>query len=83
MRSSTGQIEKGDSSNISGFSGPPGGSREGNGYLTYIGQAGYWWSVSEADVSNAWCRQLYYNISSLAPTYSNKNCGFSVRCVKD
>jgi uncharacterized protein (TIGR02145 family) len=83
MKSTSGWSASGNCSNSSGFSGLPGGYREGNGYLTYIGQAGYWWSASEADVSNAWGRQLYYNISSLAPTYSNKNCGFSVRCVKD
>ena len=83
MKSTAGWLENGNSTNSSGFSGLPGGYREGNGYLTYIGRAGYWWSASEADVSNAWGRQLYYNISSLAPTYSNKNRGFSVRCVED
>ncbi|MBT7558387.1 hypothetical protein HN615_15915 [Candidatus Woesearchaeota archaeon] len=48
-----------------------------------MGSSGYFWSSSE-DYSNlAWERLLNYNSSEVNRYYTNKEHGFSVRCVRD
>jgi len=72
------------STNITGFSALPGGSRYASGEFpaTDASQGG-WWSSTESDDKNAWLRFLgaannYINI------YSNpKSFGFSIRCLAD
>jgi uncharacterized protein (TIGR02145 family) len=66
----------------SGFSALPGGNRFGIGSFGNVGDEGFWWCVSEYDVSSAYCRNLGYDYGSLN-TFSNEGCGFSVRLVKD
>jgi len=74
----------GNGSNESGFSGLPGGLRNGySGEFLVIGDGGGWWSSSESSSTNSWNRSLDYNSG---PTYRNgdyKQSGFSVRCLKD
>ncbi len=72
-----------DATNESGFSGLPGGSRNYNETFYNIGSFGIWWSSSENDTANAWSRFLYYNNGIAYRNYSNKNYGFSVRCLRD
>jgi uncharacterized protein (TIGR02145 family) len=73
--------------NESGFSGLPGGKRNGFGAAAFlsIGASGYWWSSSENGMSGVWTRDLSYdNGIMLSPSSSgNKDHGCSVRCVKD
>jgi uncharacterized protein (TIGR02145 family) len=69
--------------NSSGFTGLPGGCRQGNAAFANIGNSGYWWSSSESSSTNAWLRYLYSNYSSASRSTNGKTYGFSVRCVRD
>ena len=69
--------------NLSGFSGLPGGFRNsGSGYFSNAGINGSWWS-SSPDGSSAWSRVLlsYYELVNRGS--SSQRSGFSVRCVRD
>ncbi len=69
--------------NMSGFSALPGGYRGTNGNSVGIGQYSDWWSTTEHNASNAnYCNLNYLN-DHLGGTYLVKECGFSVRLVKD
>jgi uncharacterized protein (TIGR02145 family) len=72
-----------EATNSSGFSGAPGGARETNGVYDNIGYYGSWWSSSEFDTSFAWFRDLYYFYGFAESYYTNKQFGFSVRCLRD
>jgi uncharacterized protein (TIGR02145 family) len=72
-----------DGTNLSGFSGLPGGYRFLNGGF---GNAGYyggaWWS-SSPNGSNAWLRVLNFYSETVNRDYYDQRGGFSVRCVRD
>jgi uncharacterized protein (TIGR02145 family) len=72
------------SDNSSGFTALPGGWRWGL-YFMSMGDAGYWWSSTEDDNKiNAWYRNLTIQPDeTVTPYIFFKECGFSVRCVKD
>ncbi len=73
----------GDGNNISGLASLPGGIRLNNGYCSYIGEDGYWWSSTENNNFDVWYRYLY-NDSELAYRFNDsKGCGISVRCLRD
>jgi uncharacterized protein (TIGR02145 family) len=89
---STGTIEAGTglwqdpntgATNESGFSALPGGYRFSYGAFTAIGSSGDWWSSSGIYAYSAWSRNLNYYISRVDSNYSDKNNGFSVRCLWD
>jgi len=68
-------------SNSSGFTGVPGGFRGGT--FLNISLYGYWWCAVE-NSTGAWTRLLSYNNNSLGRYgTSDKQLGFSVRCVKN
>lgn len=69
--------------NESGFSALPGGYRNYTGYSHVMGGSAYFWSSSEDDTSSAWYRFLYHFYADIYRSYFSKECGFSVRCVKD
>ena len=70
--------------NESGFSGLPGGNRNGIGEFSGIGQSGTWWSSAAfANTNNAWNRGMLYNNGDVTRYYDYKQIGFSVRCLKD
>ncbi|MEI6089178.1 MAG: fibrobacter succinogenes major paralogous domain-containing protein [bacterium] len=69
--------------NETGFSALPGRYRNNGGTFSVIGYYGYWWSSTELDTTNAWNKTLNYYNSRLGRYNSNKEDGFSVRCVKD
>ena len=71
-----------DGTNLSGFSGLPGGYRDFNGYFYYAGNDGLWWS-SSPDGSSAWVRFLYFNYEVVDRSFNDRRSGFSVRCVRD
>jgi uncharacterized protein (TIGR02145 family) len=70
--------------NTTGFTALAGGYRtnymEGN--FHDLGIQGVWWS-SKTDVFWGWFVQAQYNETVLGTYYTNKYCGFSVRCIKD
>jgi uncharacterized protein (TIGR02145 family) len=69
--------------NISGFTGLPGGLRSTSGTFSLVTNFGYWWSASEYGTVNAWYRYLFYNGGYVFRDILNKRCGFSVRCLRD
>ena len=70
--------------NKSGFNALPGGYLD-DGIFYGIGQSGWWWSSTEGVNwwDDAWQSHLYYNESKITGGMSNKNHGYSVRCIKD
>jgi uncharacterized protein (TIGR02145 family) len=72
--------------NESGFNGLPTGVKYSNG-VSYSGQtiAGYWWSSTDHQSTNATIFMLWHNHPNVAQYYDfyNRNFGFSVRCLKD
>lgn len=74
--------------NVTGFTGLPGGYRTAFGTFVGLGQFGLWWT-STADLTSgggtfAYSISLYYSsIVSGIGSSSFKNNGHSVRCIKD
>jgi uncharacterized protein (TIGR02145 family) len=73
-----------DGSNLSGFSGLPGGYKKANGGFGEFGSSGYWWS-SSPNGSDAWYRHLNFisDAEDVLRDGGNQRLGFSVRCVRD
>lgn len=71
--------------NVSGFSGLPGGYRSTFGTFIVVGSYGYWWSSTLNDTLNAWYRGMSTGNDNVVRTNANNNLrfGFSVRCVRD
>ena len=69
--------------NDSGFSALPGGYRNYNGSFDNIRLYADFWSATENDNFNAWCRSLYSNISNVYRLNYYKTLGASVRCLRD
>jgi len=69
--------------NITGFTGRPGGHRATNGAFFYLGYYGLFWSSIEAYTHGAWSRSLSYEFSSIHRQILNNQNGLSVRCLKD
>ena len=72
-----------DGTNLSGFSGLPGGFRYFNGdYFGYAGNYGIWWS-SSPNGPNAWYRYLGSLNGNVNRVDGSPQGGYSVRCVRD
>jgi uncharacterized protein (TIGR02145 family) len=70
--------------NSSGFSGLPGGFRDGySGSYGYLGIHGVWWSSTEHATYYAWYRRLTSDYPDVNSPTNVKAYGFSVRCVRD
>ena len=69
--------------NASGLTFYPAGYRGFDGYYYLQGDGCDFWTTTEASSTTATIRFMGYQSSSLNTTSSNKNYGFSVRCVKD
>jgi len=73
-----------DATNLSGFSGLPGGYRlEFDGDFFLNGLVGYVWSSTQYDADKAWYRYLAYDGASVHRYSIFKERGFSVRCLRD
>jgi uncharacterized protein (TIGR02145 family) len=73
-----------DATNISLFTGLPGGARSGGGSFSSFASYGYMWSSTEGDMStNAWARGISANNANLNSYFNSKRSGHSVRCLKD
>ncbi len=84
MKTTYGWLDDENGTNVSGFSGLPGGAKATVGHFYDAGYSGNWWSSSNSDDANAWYRDL--ELTSPAQVYrasTNRNHGFSVRCIKD
>ncbi len=70
--------------NISGFTGLPGGMRYGLGTYVFFGTNGYWWSSSDFYYPDIFGITLYHNDSTVTNFMGfGLEDGLSVRCVKD
>lgn len=69
--------------NATGFTALPGGYRVSDGAFFDIGNYGYWWTSSESDTNNAYCRDLVFYRSVVTKDLKSKKAGFSVRCILD
>jgi uncharacterized protein (TIGR02145 family) len=69
--------------NETGYTALPGGSRHGSGTFIGVGINGSWWSATESDTDYALYRGMYYGDSSVYRIDFSKDVGFSVRCVRD
>lgn len=69
--------------NSSGFTALPGGIRYNSGKFDYIGNTGYWWSITDFYASDAWFHYITYNDNYATKNYDFKMLGISVRCLKD
>jgi uncharacterized protein (TIGR02145 family) len=69
--------------NETGFTALPGGNRSGPGTFSNIGSNGGWWGATESLATDAWNRNIYYDNSDVDRNGSNKEVGFSVRCLRD
>jgi uncharacterized protein (TIGR02145 family) len=84
LRSISGWFSEGNGTDLFGFSGLPGGYRDGSGFFfRYIGKNGYWWTSAEYTYGNVWNRKLKYLNSGVYRLLNAKGNGFSVRCLKD
>lgn len=67
----------------SGFSALFAGQRYLDGYFSFIGAFGSWWSSSEHNPYYAWFLNMYSDHQDAYVGNSGKTDGFSVRCLKD
>ena len=70
-------------SNLSGFTGLPGGFRDSDGTFNEIGDYGNWWSSTENSTANTWYLYLLYSLDNVVKGLIGKGSGLSVRCLKD
>ncbi len=67
-----------------GFSAFPGGLRGVTGdFPPIVGRGGYWWSSTEYAPVHALSQTIVVGRGNMARLISNKNSGFSVRCIKE
>ncbi len=71
------------SNNSSGFSAHNAGYRHPDGSFRYLISDAYWWTSTEYSSTNAIYRAISYNRSDFVNANQSKNCGFSIRCIKD
>jgi len=70
------------STNESGFTALPGGSRIDGSYVL-IGEMGAWWASTSFSEEEAYLRELDDFVTEVLSGYLNKKYGFSVRCIKN
>ena len=83
MKSATGWYNNGNGTNISGFTGLPGGFRGNDSNFNNLTQLGFFWSSTQADASSAWNRKLNYDTAVVTKYNSFMTNGFSIRCVRN
>ena len=75
--------DSGESSNTTGFSALPAGIRDLIGVSRYRTKYAAWWTATESDEQNAWCRALRVDSCDIYREDGKKTLGLSVRCVYD
>ena len=68
--------------NATGFSAVPTGNSVGSGF-NWSGYSTTFWSSTQNYSSYAWYRSLGYSNATMTGDNTNKNYGFSVRCLRD
>ena len=83
MKATIGWYNDGNGTNISGFSGLPGGARSNIGKFGNISKMGMWWSSSDYNATSALYLFLDYSIDDVYNVNGYKGNGNSIRCLKD
>jgi len=83
LKSKSGWNEGGNGEDKYGFSALPGGFGSSNGYFSYVGDNGIWWSSSEYLSNLAYHQNMYASREHVIYEYSLKHALYSVRCLKD
>lgn len=92
LKATVGWNGNGNGDNLMAFNALPGGylryyweEDQNNFDSTFIarGYSSHFWSSSEAGLSSAWNRELYFNSDGVRRGTFTKNIGASVRCIKD
>jgi uncharacterized protein (TIGR02145 family) len=69
--------------NSSGFAGLPYAFRLYSGTFNFLGLYGYFWSSTQYNATDTWCRFLSYNSIDLGRDLNSMTDGLSVRCIRD
>jgi len=72
-----------NATNSSGFSAIPAGYCLNNGGFERGGSNVHWWTTTETTTTDAWSRDVNYNLENVYRNYTSKTYGFSVRLLKD
>ena len=72
-----------DATNMTMFTGLPGGIRNNNGDFSNNGDFGNFWSSSELNAGNAWYRYLGTSFGDANRNNNAKLTGMSIRCIRD
>ena len=83
LKTTSGWNYNGNGTDLFGFSGLPGGSRNNGGDFDGVGYDGYWWASTEGSGDFAWGRTLFCNDPEVGRYDVSKVSGFSVRCLRD
>jgi len=84
LKSKTGWDEGGGGTDSRGFSALPGGNRHHTaGDFSYVGSTGFWWTATEYGGGSVYIRTMSYGDDEASESYTAKDGGLSVRCVKD
>jgi uncharacterized protein (TIGR02145 family) len=83
LKTDNGWYEEGNGNDLFGFSGLPGGNRNFIGQFTFVGHLTGYWTSTESDSDNAWCRTLIFDHPEVFRYDHAKSYGFSVRCIKN
>jgi len=76
-------IIHGNGSDKFGFSALLGGDRDSSGSFKHVGDIGYWWTATERDSGEAYCRLMSSDDVNAYEYGDNKDNAYSVRCIAD
>jgi uncharacterized protein (TIGR02145 family) len=69
--------------NETGFTALPGGNRRYDGLYSGPTGNGTWRTASEYDSTRVWYRYMFYHSGYVYRNITNKQAGYSVRCIRD
>ena len=74
---------EGNGNDAFGFDALPAGAFNSASVFYGLYNWAYWWTSSIADPATAWRRSLHHSVDEVGRYNSNKQNGFSIRCIKD
>jgi len=85
LKTISGWNENGNGTDLFGFSGLPGGIRNGYGNFINVCHYGEWWTSTEYGYMSymAWFRYLSFDSQGVGLDYWFNGLGMSVRCLRD
>jgi len=85
LKAASGWNNNGNGTDDFGFSALPGGRRFTDGYFSWAGIFGYWWTATERSSGSAYNRYIDYGEGDdfVIDGFYDKGTGYSVRCVEE